>query len=56
MVKFPHIKAIVSFLSTLLVSAKMLFGINAISILNIIEQEKYGDYIKDEMKSFVACF
>lgn len=56
MVKFPYIKAIISFSSTSLVTAKMLFGINAISILNIIEQEKYGDYIKDEMKSFVACF
>lgn len=56
MVKYPNLKAIISFSSTSLVTAQLLFNIKSISILNIIEKDKYGKYIQDEMDSFEKCF
>lgn len=56
MVKYPKMRAIISFSSTSLVTAQLLFNIKAISILNIIEVDKYGKYIQDEMFSFKKCF
>ena len=56
MVKYPQLKAVISFSSTSLVTAQLLFNIKAISILNIIDEDMYGKYIQDEMDSFKNCF
>ncbi len=56
MARYPRIRAIVSFSSTSLVTAKLIFNVPAISILNMTEINKYGKYIQDEMNSFKQCF
>lgn len=50
------IKAIISFSSTALITAKLLFKIKAISILKLLDINMYGVYIQDEMRSFIDCF
>lgn len=56
MVAFPHLRGFISFSSTSLVTANLLFGINSISILNLVEKKKYGKYIREEMEAFTYCF
>lgn len=53
---YPQVAGIVSFSSTALVTAKLLFGLKSVSILNLVEKEKYGKYIREEMESFTFCF
>ena len=53
---YPGIRGIVSFSSTSLVTAKLLFDIKSVSVLNLVEKEKYGSYIREEMDSFTYCF
>ncbi len=55
-VNSPKIRAVVSFSSTSLVTAQTLFGIKGISILNILDKQKFGMYIREEMDSFLSCF
>ena len=55
-VLYPGIRGIVSFSSTSLVTAKLLFDIKSVSVLNLVEKEKYGSYIREEMDSFAYCF
>lgn len=52
----PQIRGVVSFSSTALVTAKLLFGLKSSSVLNFVEKNKYGDYIREEMDSFTYCF
>ena len=56
LVSNSNIKAIISFSSTVLITAKLLFKIKAISILNLLDINMYGAYIQDEMHSFIDCF
>lgn len=56
MARYHRIKAIVSFSSTSLVTAKLIFNIPAFSILNMLDMDKYGRYIQDEMNSFKQIF
>lgn len=53
---YPQIRYIVSFSSTSLVTAKLLLGLESISILKFVDKEKYGQYIIEEMDSFINCF
>lgn len=55
-VNSPKIRAVVSFSSTSLVTAQTLFGIKGVSILNILDKQKFGAYIREEMDSFLSCF
>lgn len=55
-VKYPQIKSVVSFSSTALVTATLLFGIQGVSILNLLDKTKFGTYIQEEMESFISCF
>ena len=52
----PRIRAVISFSSTSLVTAQLLFGIKGISILNLLDKYKFGPYIQEEMDSFLYCF
>lgn len=54
--KAKNVKAVISFSSTALVTAKLLFGIRAISIVDIVEWENYNCQIQQEMQSFKECF
>lgn len=56
MARNPKIQALVSFSSTSLVTANLIFGIKAISLIGMVEMEKYGEYIQGEMNSFCECF
>lgn len=40
------IKALISFSSTVLVTAKLFYNVNAIALTNIVEIENYGQYIQ----------
>lgn len=55
-VNSPKIRAVVSFSSTSLVTAQLLFGIKGFSILNLLDKRKFGMYIQEEMDSFLCCF
>lgn len=50
------IKALISFSSTVLVTAKLFYNINAIALTNIVEIENYGQYIQEELMSFRDTF
>lgn len=53
---YPQIKGIISYSSTALVTATLLFGKKSISIINMLDQKQYGEYIQGEMLSFCQCF
>ena len=55
-VSSPKIRAVISFSSTSLVTAQLLFNIRGISILNLLNKNKFGIYIQEEMESFLHCF
>lgn len=55
-VRFPKIRAVVSFSSTCLVTANALFNLKGISVLNLTDKKKFGKYIRQEMDSFLYCF
>ena len=55
-VRFPNIHAVVSFSSTSLVTANLLFGLQGISILNLLDKRKFCKSIQEEMDSFLYCF
>ncbi len=55
-VNSPHIRAVISFSSTSLVTAQLLFGIKGVSVLNLLDKRKFGPYIQEEMDSFLYCF
>jgi hypothetical protein len=50
------LRALVSFTSTSLVTANLIFGIKAISLIGMIEGEKYGSYFHGEIASFRQIF
>lgn len=52
----PTLRALVSFTSTSLVTANLIFGIKAISLIGMIEGEKYGSYFHGEIASFRQSF
>lgn len=55
-VSSPKIRAVISFSSTSLVTAQILFGIKGFSVLHILDKRKFGMYIQEEMDSFLYCF
>lgn len=56
MANAKDLRAVISFSSTALVTAKLLFGIKAISILDLLYLNNYSEYVQDEMSSFTNVF
>lgn len=56
MANAKDLRAVVSFSSTALVTAKLLFGVKAISILGLLDLNNYSEYVQDEMTSFTNVF
>ena len=49
-------KAFISFSSTSLINAKLFYGINGLSIINLLDLENFHKTYKDEMTSFKKVF
>lgn len=52
----PSIRGIISFSSTSLITAKLFFNVECVSVLHFVKKDDYGKYIREEMESFIYCF